>query len=404
MQPRNKGTLLVRYQRLAIVSCALLAATSIGFSTAAQPAGETIADKVSDSPQLTTLATAIELANLGSTLGGGEFTVFAPTDQAFEKLGDEKLGKLTEPEQRDLLRKVLTYHVVPGKLTAAEVLQRSFLTTVNGQRLDITLEKGTPRVDRAAIVKTDIICSNGVVHLIDGVLTPATVSIAQTAKEAGGFKTLLAAAKAASLVETLSSGGPYTVFAPTDEAFAKLGKNTIANLLKPENREQLAQILTYHVVPGSLYATAVSAAETLPTAANQNLRVRIADGRLTINDSSVLKTDIEASNGIIHVIDTVLIPSKTAAASASVERSPRGLIELAIERGAPIYNDGNAGACAAIYEVTLQSLATFAKDDATRELADATLKAGRNEKDETERAWIFRRGLDRLFNDMSRGH
>lgn len=132
--------------------------------------------------------------------------------------------------------------------------------------------------------------------------------IVETAAAAGQFNTLLAAAKAAGLVEVLQSEGPYTVFAPTDEAFAKLPAGTVEELLKPENREQLAAILKYHVVPGKLMAQDVVGKESLATAEGGALTVKVKDGKAYVDNAQIVTTDIAASNGVIHVIDSVVLP------------------------------------------------------------------------------------------------
>lgn len=130
--------------------------------------------------------------------------------------------------------------------------------------------------------------------------------IVDTAVGAGIFETLVAAVTAAELVETLRSPGPFTVFAPTDEAFAALPAGTVETLLLPENQDQLIAILTYHVVPGALLSGEVLAAAQLTTVQGQNLVVDAANVR--INDANIVSPDIEASNGVIHVIDAVLLP------------------------------------------------------------------------------------------------
>jgi len=122
------------------------------------------------------------------------------------------------------------------------------------------------------------------------------------------FSTLVAAVKAAGLVETLKGEGPFTVLAPTNAAFAKLPEGTVENLLKPENKDQLTAILTYHVIPGNNMASTVVTLDSAPTVNGQNVSISVNDGTVTINNATVTATDIEASNGVIHVIDTVLIP------------------------------------------------------------------------------------------------
>ena len=135
----------------------------------------------------------------------------------------------------------------------------------------------------------------------------AEKTIVGVAAGAGQFDTLVAAVKAAGLVDTLNGTGPFTVFAPTDEAFAKLPAGTIDNLLKPENKEKLASILTYHVVAGKVMAADVKTSNA-KTVNGKNVAIKADGGKVTVGAANVVKTDIAASNGVIHVIDTVLLP------------------------------------------------------------------------------------------------
>jgi uncharacterized surface protein with fasciclin (FAS1) repeats len=190
------------------------------------------------------------------------------------------------------------------KLTAAK--------TIQGQEVAIKVADGKVTVNNSTVVKTDIECSNGVIHVIDSVIIPAekssTPDIVDTAVKAGKFNTLVAAVKAAGLVETLKGEGPFTVFAPTDEAFAKLPKGTVESLLKPENKEKLIAILTYHVVPGKVMAKDVVNLTEAKTVQGSALQIAVNDGKVSIDGANVVKTDIETSNGVIHVIDAVVLP------------------------------------------------------------------------------------------------
>ena len=136
----------------------------------------------------------------------------------------------------------------------------------------------------------------------------APADIVDTAVAAGSFKTLAAALKAAGLVDTLKGPGPFTVFAPTDEAFAKLPPGTVDNLLKPENKDQLVKILTYHVVPGKVMAADVVKLQSAKTVQGGALTIKVSDGKVWVDNAQVTKTDIVASNGVIHVIDAVVMP------------------------------------------------------------------------------------------------
>lgn len=132
--------------------------------------------------------------------------------------------------------------------------------------------------------------------------------IVDTAAGAGQFETLVAAVKAAELVDTLKGEGPFTVFAPTDEAFAALPDGTVESLLEPENQQQLQAILTYHVVPGKVMAEDAMAADSATTVQGQDITITTENGSVMIDDATVVQADIEASNGVIHVIDAVLMP------------------------------------------------------------------------------------------------
>ncbi len=136
----------------------------------------------------------------------------------------------------------------------------------------------------------------------------AKKDIVDTAIGAGSFNTLVAAVKAAGLVDTLKGEGPFTVFAPTDEAFAKLPKEAVADLLKPENKEKLKSVLTYHVVAGKVDAAAASKLTSAKTVNGQDLSVKVDDGSVYVGGAKVVKADVMASNGVIHVIDTVVMP------------------------------------------------------------------------------------------------
>jgi len=132
--------------------------------------------------------------------------------------------------------------------------------------------------------------------------------IVETAISAGSFETLVAAVKAAGLVETLQGEGPFTVFAPTDEAFAKLPEGTVESLLLPENRDKLVAVLTYHVVPGRLMASDVVGQSYLKTVQGEKIKIQVKDGEAWADEARIIKTDIGTSNGVIHVIDAVILP------------------------------------------------------------------------------------------------
>ena len=275
----------------------------------------TIVDTAVAAGNFKTLVAAVKAAGLVETLNGkGPFTVFAPTDAAFAKLPAGTLEMLLKPENKAKLAAILTYHVVPGSVKAVDVVKLKYAGTVNGQRIDIKVDGAKVTVDGAAVTATDIACSNGVIHVIDAVILPVDGTVVDVAAKNGSFNTLVAAIKAAGLVETLSGKGPYTILAPTDEAFAKLPAGTLEMLLKPENKQQLVDILSYHVVPGvAAYSDAVAKMTEVPTVLGKPVAVKVVDGKVMLNGAKVVTADVEASNGVIHVIDTVLLPAQTAA-------------------------------------------------------------------------------------------
>ena len=250
--------------------------------------------------------------------GKGSFTVFAPSDEAFAKLPAGTVESLLKPENKAQLVAILTYHVVSGKVMAADLPKLTAAATVNGQRVNVKVDGGKALIDQAQVVTADIACSNGVIHVIDQVLLPSSENIPATAAKAGKFKTLLAAAQAAGLVDALSGSQPLTVFAPTDEAFAKLPAGTVETLLKPENKAKLAAILKYHVVAGRVFSNDLISGTEAKTLQGGTLKAEIVKGTATINGAGLVATDIDASNGVIHVIDKVLIPPTTEGQGAHV--------------------------------------------------------------------------------------
>jgi uncharacterized surface protein with fasciclin (FAS1) repeats len=257
-----------------------------------------------------TLAAALTAAELVDALRGkGPFTVFAPTDAAFAKLPKGTLEKLLKPENRAMLSSILIYHVVPGTVLEKDVAKLSAATTLNGQRIDVKLSDDGVRIDGAMITKTDIRCSNGVIHVLDAVILPSQDDIVATAVKAGSFQTLVKALGAAELVDALQGEGPFTVFAPSDAAFAALPAGTLTKLLDPANKALLVQLLTYHVAPGRVYADQALAAGSVPTLEGSSVMVGTSPmGGVLIDDALVVRADNQRSNGVIHVIDAVLIP------------------------------------------------------------------------------------------------
>lgn len=376
-----------------IANCCLSLAMAATI-TASAPAAD-IVDTAVQAGKFNTLAAALGAADLVDTLkGAGPFTVFAPTDDAFAKLPAGTVETLLKPENRDTLTGILTYHVVPGSVMAKQVVGLNGAKTVNGQRVDIAVDGSTVTVDGAKVIATDIQCDNGVIHVIDSVILPADKTIPETAAAAGSFGTLLAAVKAAGLAETLGSKGPFTVFAPTDEAFKALPAGTVESLLKPENKQQLIDILKYHVVSGRVYSEDALKAKSASTLQGSPIKVNVTSGGASINNAGLVKTDIDASNGVIHVIDAVLLPPAKGA-------NARQALHDAVAHGAPLYNAGHHAECARVYEQALHQLMQSPMDPSLKHQMSTVLTSASHQGCASTRAWTLRRGIDQMYVQLA---
>lgn len=266
----------------------------------------TIAEIASNDGRFGTLVAALDAAGLVETLQGeGPFTVFAPTDEAFAALPDGTVEALLD--DIPMLTDVLLYHVVGGSVASEDVVELTQAQTVQGQPVVISTSGSTVQVNGATVTQADVTASNGVIHVIDRVIVPPSADLVGTAVADERFSTLVAAVQAAGLVDTLQSDGPFTVFAPTNEAFDKLPAGTVDSLLG--DIPTLTDILLYHVVPGRVVSGDVIGVSNAPTAQGSSIDVSVSGGSVILNgDSRVVATDILATNGVIHVIDTVILP------------------------------------------------------------------------------------------------
>ncbi|MHC4842014.1 MAG: fasciclin domain-containing protein, partial [Planctomycetota bacterium] len=192
--------------------------------------------------------------------------------------------------------------------------------------------------------------------------------------------------------------GPFTIFAPTDEAFGRLPAGAVAELLKPENKAELAGLLKYHVIAGRLPLARALEAGKAVTLQGGELAVTFTAGRVVVGDAALLKADITAANGVVHVVDSVLMPP----AGVDAATQPTTLIKLAISRGVPQFNNGNPRACVAIYEVASQALCgmpTVPED--CRTALTAALDEIQLAKTDRERAWVLRRALDGVLATLA---
>jgi len=243
--------------------------------------------------------------------------------------------------------------------------------------------------------------------VIDSVILPPKPAndIASVAKRAGNFKTLLAAVDAAGLTVALTGDKPVTILAPTDAAFAALPKGTVEALLQSENREKLISILSLHAIPGKVSAGDALNVGTATSLNSGTLEFGIIDGVFKVNGATIVKTNIQCDNGIIHVIDAVILSSSKEEGSETAStggKSPREQIETAIDQGVPVFNDGNHGKCAKIYLDCMVSISRSAGiDPRVSKVLDQLVKRAEGIESDTERAWVLRSGLDHLYAALS---
>ena len=326
-------------------------ATAAATEEAAMEEPGTIVDVAVANPDFSTLVTAVTEAGLVDVLAdpAAQWTVFAPTNEAFAALPEGVLDMVLADQE--LLTRILTYHVVEGVVTSDMVTTMMAPTMEMGSvggdllggELDIQVVDGKVTVNGANVIAVDVMASNGVIHVIDAVLLPADVAAmvagepmepvaTEAAMEEPGtivdvaaanpdFSTLVTAVTEAGLVDVLADpAAQWTVFAPTNEAFAALPEGVLDMVLA--DKELLTRILTYHVVEGVVTSDMVTTmmAPTMEMGAvggdllGGELDIQVVDGKVTVNGANVIAVDVMASNGVIHVIDAVLLPADIAAA------------------------------------------------------------------------------------------
>ncbi len=325
-------------------------------------AQNTVVDIVVNSPDHTTLEAAVIAAELADDLSGeGPFTVFAPTDDAFAALPEGTVEALLQ-DPTGVLAQILLYHVVGAKALSTDLSDGQMITTLNGDSVTVKIMDDKVYIDNAMVTVADLEASNGVVHVIDAVLVP-TSTVLDIIVGSSAHNTLEAAIFAAELDGALSGEGPFTVFAPTDDAFAALPEGTVEALLQ-DPTGALAQILLYHVVGAKALSTDLSDGQMITTLNGDSVTVKIMDGMVYIDNAMVTVADLEASNGVVHVIDAVLVPTSTV---------------LDIIVGSPAHNTLEAAIFAAELDGALSGEGPFTvfapTDDAFAALPEGTVEA-----------------------------
>ncbi|WP_010663505.1 fasciclin domain-containing protein, partial [Marinilabilia salmonicolor] len=267
----------------------------------------TVVDVINDSPDHTTLETALEAAELDIPLNQtGPFTVFAPTDAAFDALPAGVLDDLLADPAGDLTD-ILLYHVVAAEALSTSLSDGQVITTMLGKDIEVTITGGDVFINGAQVTVADIQADNGVVHVIDAVLTPPVITVFDIISASADHTTLETALIEAQLDDDLQGEGPFTVFAPTDAAFDALPDGVLSDLLS-DPTGALADVLLYHVVAGTAMSTSLSDGQNITTLLDEDVVVTLSGGDVYINDAMVTLADIESDNGVVHVINVVLIP------------------------------------------------------------------------------------------------
>jgi uncharacterized surface protein with fasciclin (FAS1) repeats len=327
-------------KQLAVLLSAAVGVGAIATAAQASPAASqastaNIVGVAAGNKSFTTLVSLVKKAGLVSTLAeGGPFTVFAPTNQAFANLEKKNPALFKQvTSSKKLLQAVLTYHVIGKRIPAASAIaaaqKNATLKMVQGERAALSFKSGRIVINGSArVILPDINASNGIIHAINAVIVPPslvkkpvpppTKSVVEIAAGGSQFSTLVSLLQQAKLVETLSGTGPFTVFAPTNEAFDKL-QASAPDTFKAVTSDPalLAKVLTYHVVAGDIMSKqAIAVAQqngSVTSVANEPIALSIVNGKLTLNGSSTVTTaDVDATNGVVHVIDTVIVPPSLA--------------------------------------------------------------------------------------------
>jgi transforming growth factor-beta-induced protein len=278
-------------------------------ATTAAQADANLVQRLERDGRFTTLLTALDIAGLKETVAtGGPFTILAPTDEAFAALPPGTVESLIT--NVPALQNILLYHVLSGKSSLTKLVNDSTATTLQGNPILALTEGFKVRINGQQVDYPSLPTSNGIIHPIEGVLIPAEDininSLVDVLALDGRFKTLIAAVTAAGLADTLATGGPFTLFAPTDEAFAALPAGTVESLVT--NVPALQNILLYHVLNDSKSAYELLCKRSVETLQGETVAVSLNRNGVFVNESRVINPNVKAPNGIIHVIGAVLLP------------------------------------------------------------------------------------------------
>ncbi|MBU6208999.1 MAG: fasciclin domain-containing protein [Planctomycetes bacterium] len=373
---------------------------------AATPASPNSLAAVATKANLTTLLALVKASGI-ELPAGTKLTIFAPTNEAFAKLPKDQVEFLTSAKGKSTLQAILKHHVVGQSVGSSAVLERRRLAALSGQSLDI--DPAALTVDGARLVATDVAFDGGLVHVIDTVMLPELRSIEQIVAEDERFTTLRAAIEAAGIGSQLGSRnpGPWTLLAPSNQAFGAIPADALKELL--QDQPALTAVLVAHVLPTAIRREDMLAQGSARTLMGDgSVAFALESGAITVAGARIEVADIEAANGVIHIIDRVLPAQPTTAATMAPSpkqrsRQAAAILELAIERGVPRFNAGDQASCAALYELAITSVVLLGADaigDGNAADLAAALKRGAEHEDAAERAWVYRRAMDQVLGRM----
>ncbi|MGF1669062.1 MAG: fasciclin domain-containing protein [Balneolaceae bacterium] len=262
----------------------------------------TIVEIAASNDNFSILADLIVNLGLEETLSSGDFTVFAPSDEAFANLPDGLVASLSN----DQLTEILSYHVLSQVVLSKDLTLSQIVESLSGEQLWIEADESVLINGASTVIAADIEAENGVIHAVDQVLLPnAFVDVVDIAAKDFNLSTLVELVIEAGLVESLKSEGPFTIFAPVNSAFEE-----ISETLETLTQEQVTNVLTFHVVPQRILSTDLTPQQTVETVNGEELEIVVDGESVTVNGTtSVITVDLEGTNGVIHLIDGVLIPS-----------------------------------------------------------------------------------------------
>lgn len=358
-----------------------------------------------------TLARLIEVSGIGEELSQLDgFTLFAPTDDAFQQLGNAQA--LMQPSQMEALKAVLRRHVVPARVESSDALFLTSATMADGATLAVGLEQNLLQIGGATILDVDIAFGKGVVHTIDRVLLPeqlpsaapnATLARQENQPIVPGYATLSALIEAADLAGAVADLDEFTLFAPNDAAFAALPASAVEALLLPENQEVLQAVLLRHILPSKVTAFRAIGANAQPLAGDA-LAIRLSAGderRLSVAGITITRPDQFVGNAVIHEIDSVILPSNLQELLAPPQPPLLAFLEDVVAKGVPQYNNGDQEGCAQRYRQALEALLLLDQLTEEREREVRRVLEQTSRQSARDQAWSLRGMIDRLRLDVT---